>query len=165
MDQKECLYIAHGTLTNNGTISMTARGAKAEGQNVYLFKKNDDSFEYVPKVGGAGGVIKPTSGNGFHGAVGQSPNIRRGTGGGGSGGIFTGGSNNRGYCTQGTSGTSYSGGTGGGGVYVAQSIAGSNGANGGNTWDSDDHYWVAGGAGNPARHWSCKSEVMEQVGY
>ena len=39
VDQKECLYIAHGTLTNNGTISMTARGAKAVRQNVYLLKK------------------------------------------------------------------------------------------------------------------------------
>ena len=44
-----------GTLINNGTISMTARGAKAEGQNVYLFKNLDGSFEYVPAVGGAGG--------------------------------------------------------------------------------------------------------------
>ena len=34
---------------------MTARGAKAEGQNVYLFKKMDDSFEYVQKEGGVGG--------------------------------------------------------------------------------------------------------------
>ena len=47
-----------GTLINNGTISMTARGAKAEGQNVYLFKNLDGSFEYVPAVGGAGGVGK-----------------------------------------------------------------------------------------------------------
>ena len=35
-------------LTNNGLISMTARGAKAKGENVYLFKKLDGSFEYVP---------------------------------------------------------------------------------------------------------------------
>ena len=27
-----------GTITNNGTIDMTARGAKAVGQNVYLWK-------------------------------------------------------------------------------------------------------------------------------
>lgn len=43
-----------GTLTNNGTISMTARGAKAEGQDVYLYKNIDGSYECVPAVGGAG---------------------------------------------------------------------------------------------------------------
>ena len=37
-----------GTLTNNGTISMTARGAKAEGQNVYLWQNENGSYEYVP---------------------------------------------------------------------------------------------------------------------
>ena len=53
-----------GTLTNNGTISMTARGAKAEGQNVYLFKNLDGTYEYVPKEGGSGGkgVATPSSG-------------------------------------------------------------------------------------------------------
>ena len=45
-----------GTLTNNGTISMTARGAKAEGQNVYLWKNTDNSYEYVPAVGAKGGI-------------------------------------------------------------------------------------------------------------
>ncbi len=44
-----------GTISNNGTISMTARGAKAEGQNVYLFKNLEGTYEYVPKVGGTGG--------------------------------------------------------------------------------------------------------------
>ena len=42
------------TITNNGIISMTARGAYAKGQNVYLFKDKDGSFEFVPKAGGAG---------------------------------------------------------------------------------------------------------------
>ena len=58
-----------GTLINNGTISMTARGAKAEGQNVYLFKNLEGNFEYVPAVGGAGGasvrggsIIEPAAG-------------------------------------------------------------------------------------------------------
>ena len=44
-----------GTLTNNGTIDMTARGAKAVGQNVYLFKNADNTYEYVPAVGADGG--------------------------------------------------------------------------------------------------------------
>ena len=59
--QKECIYIVNGTLTNNGTISMTARGAKAEGQNVYLFKNIEGNFEYVPAVGGTGGIARAGS--------------------------------------------------------------------------------------------------------
>ncbi len=51
------MYIyCEGTLTNNGTISMTARGAKAVGQNVYLFKNLEGNFEYIPAVGGVGGA-------------------------------------------------------------------------------------------------------------
>ena len=61
MGQKECIYIVNGTLTNNGTISMTARGAKAEGQNVYLFKNIEGNFEYVPAVGGTGGIARAGS--------------------------------------------------------------------------------------------------------
>lgn len=45
-----------GTLTNNGTISMTARGARAEGQNVYLWKNKDGSYEYVPSTGTQGSL-------------------------------------------------------------------------------------------------------------
>ena len=45
-----------GTLTNNGEISMTARGAISKGENVYLFKKLDESFEFVPATGGEGGA-------------------------------------------------------------------------------------------------------------
>ena len=35
---------------------MTARGAKAEGQDVYLFKNFDGTYEHVPAVGGSGGA-------------------------------------------------------------------------------------------------------------
>ena len=38
------------TLTNNGTISMTARGAYAKGQNVYLYKKYDGTYEFIPAM-------------------------------------------------------------------------------------------------------------------
>lgn len=45
-----------GTLENKGTISMTARGTNnLEGENVYLWKNDNGSYEYVPAVGGAGG--------------------------------------------------------------------------------------------------------------
>ncbi len=40
---------------------MTARGAKAEGQNVYLFKNIEGNFEYVPAVGGTGGIARAGS--------------------------------------------------------------------------------------------------------
>jgi hypothetical protein len=48
---KGMLVLVKGTLINNGTISMTARGAIAEGQDVYLWKNEDNTWEYVPKVG------------------------------------------------------------------------------------------------------------------
>lgn len=52
---KGMLIYCTGTITNKGTISMTARGAKAEGENIYLWQNEDESFEYIPAVGGAGG--------------------------------------------------------------------------------------------------------------
>ena len=69
--QKECIYIVNGTLTNNGTISMTARGAKTEGQNVYLFKNLDKTYEFVPKVGGTGGA-SVSSGSNVHNLPGRA---------------------------------------------------------------------------------------------
>lgn len=44
-----------GTITNKGDMSMSGKGAHAEGQNVYLTKNIDGSYEYVPAEGGAGG--------------------------------------------------------------------------------------------------------------
>ena len=96
-----------GTITNNGTISMNARGAYAEGQNVYLWKNKDKSYEYVPAIGASGGVRK-TNGIGNNGNDG----VNRQTGGGASGGGRE--YNNSGTGGAGASGTSYSGGTGGG---------------------------------------------------
>ena len=93
-----------GTLTNNGTITMTARGAKAEGQNVYLFKNNDNTYEYVPKEGGAGGTTVCN----VAGIKGED-GIGRQTGGGGSGSA----SSNK-WSGAGAKETSYSGGTSGG---------------------------------------------------
>lgn len=100
------VYVA-GTITNNGTISMTARGAKAEGQDVYMWKNLDGTYEYVPEIGAAGGARQ--SGyevSGVDGNNGQDGENRQ-TGGGGSGGY-------RGaydYSGAGSAGTSYSGGT------------------------------------------------------
>lgn len=75
-----CIYTT-GNLINNGTITMTARGAKAVGQNVYLWKNLDESYEYIPAVGanGASGGYQSAGGttNGSTGASG----INRATGG------------------------------------------------------------------------------------
>lgn len=46
-----------GELINNGTISMTARGAKAEGEDVYLWKNGKKNYEYIPAGGATGGDI------------------------------------------------------------------------------------------------------------
>ena len=43
-----------GTLTNNNTITMSGKGANANGQNVYLWKNDNNTYEYVP-ANGAGG--------------------------------------------------------------------------------------------------------------
>ena len=120
-----------GTLTNNGTIDMTARGAKAVGQNVYLFKNADNTYEYVPAVGADGG--KSVGGyemkcNGKSGANGTD----RQTGGGGSGSCYT-GFRETAYSGAGAKGTSYSGGTGGG-TWVGYSTGKSN--------DGDPNRWT-----------------------
>ena len=79
------LYVT-GKLTNNGTID-NSHGAYAEGQNVYLWKNTDGSYEYVPAVGGAGGAARGGGSQlpGYNGNNGVSVN-KRATGGGGSGG-------------------------------------------------------------------------------
>ena len=102
---KGMMVYCTGTLTNNGTISMTARGAKAEGQNVYLWKNSDNSYEFVPSDGAEGG-----KGSSFVNEKGKNGNngINRQTGGGGSGEV------EYGIAGSGQWGTSYSGGTGGG---------------------------------------------------
>ena len=140
---KGMLIYATGTLTNNGTISMTARGAKAVGQNVYLWKNQDISnaeYEYVPAVGASGGASVYNS-NGKNGTAGNN----RQTGGGGSGSS----ENEDAYIPwsgAGARGTSYSGGTGGGGLvgWPGRNKPINGQANGGaGGWGR------VGGAGNP----------------
>jgi hypothetical protein len=104
-----------GTITNKGTISMTARGAKAEGQNVYLWKNKNNKYEYVPKEGSIGGeAIYFASYNGTKNGLKGEDGVERGTGGGGSGAVRH-WINESGWSGKGGTGTSYSGGAGGGG--------------------------------------------------
>ena len=112
---KGMMIYCTGTLTNNGTVSMTARGAKAEGENVYLWQNLDNSYEYIPAVGATGGKSVTTyelqQSNGIDGDAGNG----RQTGGGGSGGSYAGDGDPIAISGAGGNGTSYSGGAGGGG--------------------------------------------------
>ncbi len=55
--KKGMLIYCAGTLTNNGTITMTAKGTVNQaGENVYLYKNADNTYEYVPAVGANGGA-------------------------------------------------------------------------------------------------------------
>lgn len=83
---KGLLIYCTGKLTNNGTISMTARGAKAEGENVFLWENANGTYEFVPSNGGNGGssvmgYCNVRSASGLSGDNG----VNRATGGGGSG--------------------------------------------------------------------------------
>lgn len=139
-----------GTFTNNGITSMTARGAKAQGEDVYLWKNVNNSYEYVPAVGGEGASLVQVNKTGT--IMGNSGNngTNRQTGGGGSGGAR--GLNSK--SGKGGTGTSYSGGTGGGGTHGDTSIgtAGSNiGGAGGQAGilKNNNTWWAMGGTGNP----------------
>ena len=140
------IYCA-GTLTNNGTITMTAKGTvNQEGEDVYLYKNEDNTYEYIPEVGvtGASGISK-------YGGIrfrGKSPSIAtdRKTGGGGSGGLYNAYFNVTAVSGNGGAGTSYSGGSGGGsGNGLTRGSSGSSaGGYGGSGY--------VGGAGNPGRN-------------
>ena len=136
---KKGMYLCvMGELVNNGTISMTARGTYNQaGENVYLWKNIDNTFEYVPAVGGA--------------AVACNTAAKAGTGrqtGGGAGGQVETVWGGRGGSSS--AGTSYSGGSGGGGT--TRAVAGNAGANRRCSEETDGYFEVyvgGGGAGNP----------------
>ena len=157
---KGLMIYCTGTITNNGTISMTARGARAKGENVYLYENNNNTFEYVPAEGAKGGESlrkgRNSGGNGINGYAGS----KRQTGGGGSGAVWASDENPIAISGAGGSGTSYSGGTGGGGCNQNSSstikaedgsLIGGKGGNGRGYRASSS--WATrlagGGAGNP----------------
>jgi len=125
---KKGMYLCvMGEIKNKGTISMTARGTyNCAGENVYLWKNTDGSFEYVPAVGADGGDAKSitrsvcadsyTTSATMTGNKGDDGSNRQ-TGGGGTGGVQSWRSTNAGTTTaaKGGKGTSYSGGSGSGG--------------------------------------------------
>jgi prepilin-type N-terminal cleavage/methylation domain-containing protein len=152
------IYVA-GTINNSGIISMSARGASAAGQNIYLWKNTDSTYEYVPAVGAAGAATttSPSNAQRVAGKTGLAGN-NRATGGGGSGGAYNNISGNS-VSGAGGAGTSYSGGTGGGATasrevgtytgYAGSSTGGAGGAGRSTKYSDSNGYNVGGGAGNP----------------
>lgn len=178
--KKGMLLYVEGTLTNNGTISMTARGTYNQaGENVYLWQNHDDTFEYIPATGGIGGAAVVRPNNGYNGSVisAGKPGIdgsNRSTGGGGSG---TAAANVEGTGVSGAggTGTSYSGGSGGGGAVKRSSgtsYAGNGssvGGPGGAAFSSRYSSWytAGGGAGNAGglgKHYSTASYDYQYSG-
>lgn len=150
------LYVS-GKLENKGTITMTAKGAKGAGQNVYLWKNTDTSqrgeYEFVPKVGASGGAAVSSSGYRIKkaGATGATGTSRK-TGGGGSGGSSNDDNGKTTISGRGGNGTSYSGGTGGGGSRNGTNAqqGNDNGGAGGNAARPSNYgSGSGGGAGNP----------------
>jgi hypothetical protein len=149
--RKKGMYVCvNGTLTNNGVITMTARGAIAVGETVYLWKNSNETYESIPAAGGTGGVAVTGQVNGISGIIAPT----RGTGGGGSGSSMRAASRGG----NGSAGTSYSGGSGGGGASsaldspVVGKTATINGGAGGaavGRRTSATMYVSSGGAGNP----------------
>ena len=167
------LYVT-GTLTNNGIID-NSHGAKAVGQNVYLWKRENGTYEYVPATGATGGAAQYVNwddGN-LQGEKGQNGIMvaERALGGGGSGQAVRG--DESGWVQSGAGGvaTSYSGGPGGGSIHEncqpCGGTAGSGAANGGaggtayayrtkSSWASRE---AGGGAGNPGGNGNSNNSV------
>lgn len=158
---KKGMYIyVGGTLTNNGKITMTARGTYNQaGENVYLYKNNDSTYEMVPAIGASGAAavsLTNAPDDRKSGNPGGAGTLRK-TGGGGSGGVFN---NVSGTAVSGVggAGTSYSGGAGGGatafrgsgtyGGYAGSSTGGAGGAGHSNNYSNSGGYNAGGGAGN-----------------
>lgn len=79
---KGMIVYCTGSLTNDGDISMTGRGGYAEGENVYLYKNSNGSYEFVPAIGADGGNGASANTNGVYlGKKGEDA-IGRATGGG-----------------------------------------------------------------------------------
>ena len=115
------LYVyATGSLTNNGLITMSSRGAYANGENVYLWRNmgkqgTNGEYEYVPMYGSNGATSYSTSTATYqhvYPSVANAQGRGRGTAGGSSGGAGKIGVGIVGRGGTGGQGTSYSGGGG-----------------------------------------------------
>lgn len=157
--RKKGMYICVlGDLVNNGEITMTAKGADVEeGQDVYLWKNIDSSYEYVPANGAEGlEAFQPMYTR--KGNVGNEGTGRQ-TGSGGQGSAIINGlqGSTGSWVGKSTGGNSYAGGNGSGAVVrcniyalpaVYTEASHENGGNG-NAWDNNQptQYFAGGGAG------------------
>lgn len=121
-----------GNLTNNGTISMTARGASASPPSADLQIWGNAVVPRLGQTGGAGAVALQTTTSTPAYDAGKQPSAasNRATGGGGSGGAnfnstTTITANHKATSGAGGQGTAWSGGAGGGGISI---FAGSGGS-------------------------------------
>ena len=165
------LYVT-GRLINNGNIRNN-NGAYAEGQNVYLWKNHDGSYETVPAYGSNGGdaVTASSSNSHINGNIGLA-GVERSTAGGGSGAAARGDESGWAKSGAGARGTSYSGGTGGGGVNgnnyslaITADTGSQLGGQGGNAKTYRPSSWAgrtaSGGAGNPGGMGSVNNSLSE----
>ena len=145
------------TLTNNGTIQNNY-GAIAPGENVYLWKNANKSYEYVPATGAAGGAAITGVGinTAINGRPGQNANtvatlsgsgVRRATAGGAGGAIAVLDINGRQNGSAGGTGTSYGAGAGGGGTSRQRNSGGLN-PNHANTTRGGSGALLDGGSGD-----------------
>lgn len=164
---KGLVLFIKGDCIINGTLSMTARGARATGDNLAidysiarLLVNPTDLLNYTYTIGSYGGA----GGVGFQSYKGSAvPGNTGGTasnfacGGGGTGAYHGSGTSAAGYVYAGAAGTSYSGGSGSGGVsprnksiggYAPEGNGGS-GAAGYVARSDATSVGAGGGAGNP----------------
>lgn len=117
------IYVTRN-LTNNGLVTMSSRGAYANGENIYLWRNmskqgTNNEYEYVPMYGSNGATSYSTSTATYqhvYPSVANAQGRGRGTAGGSSGGAGKIGVGIVGRGGTGGQGTSYSGGGGGGGT-------------------------------------------------
>ena len=150
------LYVT-GTLTNNGTIN-NSHGAYAVGQDVYLWKNSNGSYEFVPANGALGGTSSESHNNNVVAGNNGSSGSNRETGGGGSGathGFYYNGWYGHAYSGAGGRGSSYSGGAGSGGCVQdrektdsSENVGSKNKGTDGLHSKASTYYKVGGGAGN-----------------
>lgn len=67
---KGLIVYCEEALTNHGTISMSQKGAKAQGQNVFLSKNDSNLFSFVGSAGGSGGGSVSVSSDGKKSGIG-----------------------------------------------------------------------------------------------
>lgn len=168
--KKGIIIYCKGEFINNGTISMTARGASAVGQNILLYKNRDDTFEIIPAAGAKGGesVETPSSQTYVRGKNGKNGTGRQ-TGGGASGSAgFTTYTPSVWYTLSGRGGigTSYSGGAGGAGVrHACTAEHGSDtGGAGGSCHGDYGGFSGSGGTGNPGGKTDSKNQGNVEYG-